>query len=367
MKVAIVHDWINILGGAERVLVELCKIYKDADLYTLFFLEESRLKLGLDERKIRTSFLQNIPLINKSYKFFLPIMPIAIESLDLNDYDIIISSSHCVAKGVLTNSKQIHVTYVHTPMRYAWDMYHSYLKNLNLNKGLKKILMGIIFKKIRQWDYTTANRPDYYIANSFSVARRIKKIYNRESVVIYPPVDTDIFHPTEKKEDFYITAGRLVAYKKVDKIVQAFSTLRDRKLIVIGQGPELKRLKKIATRNIEFINFIDDNSLSEYLARAKAFVFAAEEDFGITPVEAQACGTPVIAFKGGGATETVLENKTGVFFEKQTPESIIDAVRNFEKQESRFSVSQIRENAERFSKERFKKEIVEFISRLHHL
>lgn len=362
MKIAIVHDWIFTLGGAERVLRELCKIYRDADLYTLFCSDKSRLKLGLNDRNIKTSFLQNIPLINKTYRFFLPIMPLAIESFDLNDYDLIISSSHCVAKGVLTNYKQIHVAYVHTPMRYAWDMYYVYLRNEGLHKGLIKIIAAQIFKKIRLWDLASSSRPDYYIANSQNVQKRIKKIYGKDSVVIYPPVDVNFFKPSDKKEDFYITAGRLVHYKRVDIILEAFSKLKDRKLIIAGNGPELRKLKKMATNNVEFLPLIDDFNLSEYLARAKAFIFAAEEDFGIMTVEAQACGTPVIAYKQGGATETVIDNVTGVFFNEQNPKAVVEAIERFERIEDKFSPQKIRKNAEKFSVERFREQFQTFIS-----
>lgn len=366
MKIAIVHDWIINLGGAERVLGELIDIYKDADVYTLICRENAAKKIGLSEKRIKTSFLQKIPLSWKIYRYLLPLMPIAIESFDLSDYNLIISSSHCVAKGVLTNSKQIHVSYVHTPMRYAWDMYHLYLNQTNLAKGVRKLLSGYIFKKIRQWDLSTVNRPDYYIANSLCVAKRIKKIYNREAVIIYPPVDLSIFKPSDKKEDYYITAGRLVPYKRVDLIINAFNSFKDRKLLVIGDGPEMRRLKKLAAKNIEFMGNLNDFSLANYLAKAKAFIFAAEEDFGIIPVEAQACGTPVIAYRGGGSTETIIENKTGIFFDHQSSEAISEGVKIFERIENRFSTEEIRKNAERFSKERFRVEIMSFINKLLH-
>lgn len=361
MKTAIVHDWIINIGGAERVLRELYKIFKDSDIYTLICKEEIAKKFGIENKRIKTSFLQSIPFSAKFYRYMLPLMPNAIESFDLSGYDLIISSSHCVAKGVLTNSYQIHLAYVHTPMRYAWDMYHSYLRDSKFNKGLRGLIAGQIFKKIRIWDLSTANRPDYYIANSYYVAKKIKKIYGKDSLVIYPPVDISLFSLRDKKEDFYITAGRLVPYKKVDLIVEAFSRLKDRKLIVIGKGSEIRKLKSIATKNIDFIGHVDEKTLANYLGRAKAFIFAAEEDFGILPVEAQGCGTPVIAFRGGGVTETVIDGKTGIFFEEQSAQAIIDAVKKFEEIEERFSPAEIRKNSERFSTERFREEIISFI------
>lgn len=362
MKIAIVHDWIITLGGAERVLKELCEIYPEADLYTLICKEESLKKLGIEKRRVSTSFLNSFPLISRIYRWLILFMPAAIESFDLSHYDLVISSSHCVAKGVLTHSEQIHIAYVHTPMRYAWDLYHIYLRDAGLNRGLRGLIAHHLLNKVRIWDLSTANRPDYYIANSYLVSKRIKKIYGKESVVIYPPVDVDSFKVSDKKEDFYITAGRLVPYKRVDLIVESFSRMPEKKLLVIGEGPELKKLKSKATKNIEFLGYQDKNILSDYLGKAKAFIFAAYEDFGILPVEAQACGTPVIAYRGGGAVETVIDGVTGIFFDKQNSQSIVDAVKRFEKIESSFSPDEIRKNAEKFSKERFKEEIISFIS-----
>ncbi len=362
MKIVIVHDWIVTAGGAERVLKELCSIYPDADLYTLICKEDSLKKLGIESRYIQTSFLQSIPIVTSIYRYLLPLMPVAVESFDLTDYDLVISSSHCVAKGVLTHSKQIHIAYVHTPMRYAWEQYHSYLKHSGLHKGLMGLIAQHLLNKIRIWDLTTSNRPDYYIANSYCVSRRIKKIYGKESFVIYPPVDTEVFKYSGKKEDFYITAGRLVAYKRVDLIVEAFSRMPDRKLLIIGEGPELKKIKSKATKNIEILPYQDEIVLADYLSRARAFIFAAEEDFGILTVEAQACGSPVIAYRAGGATETVIDGVTGVFFDKQSSESIIEAVKKFEKIENSFSIDNMRKNAEKFSRQRFKEEIVSFIN-----
>ncbi len=361
MKTAIVHDWIINLGGAERVLKEIVELFSDADVYTLLFHEDSLKKIGISPDRVRASFLQKIPFSKKCYPYLLPLMPNAIESFDLKQYDLVISSSHCVAKGVLTNSKQFHIAYVHTPMRYAWEMYHGYLQDLALNRGIRGILAGHFFKKLRIWDLATANRPDYYIANSKYVAKRIKKIYGKDSVVIYPPVDVEKFSPSAKKENFYITAGRLVSYKRVDVIVKAFSMIREKRLLIIGDGPELKRLKKIAPSNVEFLGYLEREKLTNYFSRARAFIFSAEEYFGIAPVEAQASGIPVISYRGGGAIESVIDGVTGIFFNEQTPEAVVQAINKFESIEDRFESEKIRKNSLRFSKEKFKQEFLEFI------
>lgn len=361
MKTAIVHDWIINIGGAERVLKEIGELFIDADVFTLLFHEDSLKKMGISLDRVRASFLQKIPFSKKYYPYLLPLMPNAIESFDLSQYDLVISSSHCVAKGVLTKAKQVHIAYVHTPMRYAWEMYHGYLQDLGLNGGMKGIIAGHVFKKLRIWDLATANRPDYYIANSKCVAKRIKKIYGKDSVVIYPPVDVEKFSPSAKKENFYITAGRLVPYKRVDVIVKAFSIVREKRLLIIGDGPDLKRLKRTAPSNVEFLGYLEREKLAHYLSRAKAFIFAAEEDFGIAPVEAQASGIPVISYRGGGAIETVIEGVTGIFFNEQNPEALAQAINKFESIEDRFDPEKIRKNSLRFSKENFKEEFLKFV------
>lgn len=290
-------------------------------------------------------------------------MPLAIEQFDLSGYDLIISSSHAVAKGVLTNSNQLHISYCYTPMRYAWDLHHQYLKEANLDRGIKGLIAKVILHYIRIWDLTTANRVNHFVTLSNYIAKRIKKVYGRDSVVIYPPVDLEKFHIGNKRENFFLTASRIVPYKKIDLIVEAFSKIPDKKLIVIGDGPDFEKIKKKARKNVELLGYQKDEVLKEYLQKAQAFVFAAEEDFGILPVEAQACGTPVIAYGRGGALETVIENKTGIFFNEQTVESLIEAVNVFEKNQDKFDLNEIRKNAERFSKERFKREFKEFVER----
>lgn len=248
-------------------------------------------------------------------------------------------------------------------MRYAWDLHHQYLKEANLDRGIKGLIAKVILHYIRIWDLTTANRVNHFVTLSNYIAKRIKKVYGRDSVVIYPPVDLEKFHIGNKRENFFLTASRIVPYKKIDLIVEAFSKIPDKKLIVIGDGPDFEKIKKKARKNVELLGYQKDEVLKEYLQKAQAFVFAAEEDFGILPVEAQACGTPVIAYGRGGALETVIENKTGIFFNEQTVESLIEAVNVFEKNQDKFDLNEIRKNAERFSKERFKREFKEFVER----
>lgn len=363
MKIAIIHDWLVTYAGAERVLEQIIQLYPEADLYSLIdFLPEDKRDFILN-KEVKTSFLQRLPFARKKYRGYLPLMPLAIEQFDLSGYDLIISSSHAVAKGVLTNSNQLHISYCYTPMRYAWDLHHQYLKEANLDRGIKGLIAKVILHYIRIWDLTTANRVNHFVTLSNYIAKRIKKVYGRESTVIYPPVDIEKFHICNKKENFFLTASRMVPYKKIDLIVEAFSKIPDKKLIVIGDGPGFEKIKKKARKNVELLGYQKDEVLKEYLQKARAFVFAAEEDFGILPVEAQACGTPVIAYGRGGALETVIENKTGIFFKEQTVESLIEAVNVFEKDEDRFDCNEIRKNTERFSKERFKREFREFVER----
>ena len=362
IKTVLVHDWLTTLAGAERVLEAIYEIYP-SPIYTLVKNEEILKNSIFGKADIRTSFLQKFPKAKTKYRNYIMFFPLAIEQFDLSEYDIIISSSHAVAKGVLTSSNQLHICYCHTPIRYAWDLYHQYLIDSGLTKGIKSFLAKFILHYIRIWDYTTANRVDYFIANSKYIARRIKKIYGKDSTVIYPPVDVNKFEVYTKKENFYLTASRIVPYKKIDLIVEAFSYMPDKKLVVIGDGPDLEKIKKKAGKNVEILGYQPFEILKDYMQRAKAFIFAAEEDFGIVPVEAQACGTPVIAYGKGGVTETVIDGKTGIFFEEQTVESLIKAIKNFEKKEELFNPLEIRKNAEKFSKERFKKEFKEFVNK----
>ncbi|HCD1492968.1 TPA: glycosyltransferase, partial [Klebsiella pneumoniae] len=280
-------------------------LFPDAKVYGVVdFLSEDD-KKKFKNKKIITTFIQKLPKAKKKYQQYLPLMPLAIEQLDLSSHDIILSSSHAVAKGVLTGPDQLHISYVHSPIRYAWDLQHQYLRESGLNRGIKGLFAKWILHKIRLWDTRTANGVDFFIANSKFISRRIKKVYGREADVIYPPVDVERFKLKREKQDFYLTASRLVPYKRIDLIVEAFSKMPEKKLVVIGDGPEMSKIRKIAGANIEILGFQPNDVMEEYMMDAKAFVFAAEEDFGITPVEAQACGTPVIAFGKGGVLETI--------------------------------------------------------------
>lgn len=360
MKVAIVCDWLVVYAGAERVLEQLLKLYPEADLFCIVdFLKEDQREFILN-KKTYTSFIQKLPGARKHYRSYLPLMPLAIEQIDVSNYDLVLSSSHAVAKGVLTGPNQLHISYVHSPIRYAWDLQHQYLQESGLAHGLKGCLAKTVLHYIRMWDYRTANGVDYFIANSKFIAKRIKKVYGRDATVIYPPVDVNAYEFFEVKEDFYLTASRMVPYKKVKLIVEAFNEMPDKKLIVIGDGPEFEKTKAVAKENVTMMGYQPFEVLKEKMQKAKAFVFAAEEDFGITPVEAQACGTPVIAYGRGGALETVQQDVTGCFFEEQSKESIIRAVLYLEKCETIFP-AKCRGNAEQFSISAFKEKIEGFI------
>lgn len=360
MKKALISDWYYVNGGAEKVIHSINSIWDDFDHFALIdFLNDEDRKFILNGKKAKTSFIQKLPTVKKNHRKFLQLFPIAVEQFDLRDYDLIISSSSAVAKGIKTNKNQLHICYCHSPMRYAWDLREQYLKDAGLNKGLKGLYAKSVLDKIQKWDLSNSDNVDFFIANSKHIAERIKKIYNRESTVIYPPVDVDFFSLEEIKEDYYFTASRLVPYKKTQLIIEAFNELPHLKLIVAGDGPELEKLQKTAKNNIEFVGYIENKKLRSLMQKAKAFVFAAEEDFGIIPVEAQACGTPVIALAKGGTLETVIENKTGIFFVEQSAEKIKEAVLNFETKN--FNPQIIREHAVTFSKQRFEKEMREFV------
>lgn len=362
-KIAIVHDWFTSLGGSEKVIEQLVKIFPDAQLFSLVdFLPEKDRNM-LDGKHVATTFLQQFPFINRNnYRNFLPLMPMAIEQLDFSDFDVIFSNCHAVSKSVITNHDQLHISYIHTPMRYAWDMQNDYLKNSGFSP-IKSILARIMLHYIRTWDAVAASRPDVLIANSGFIAKRIKKIYRRKSRVIYPPVDTDYFTPEGSREDFYFTASRFVPYKRIDIIVDAFRKMPDKKLVVIGDGPELSRIRPYFSENIQWLGYQPGHVLRDYYRKCKAFIFAAKEDFGIVPLEAQACGAPVIAFGQGGALETVRgidkDNPTGVFFTAQTSDAIQSAVHQFES--LTFSSDHCRMQAEKFSNQRFQEEILNFV------
>ncbi|QUY49823.1 glycosyltransferase family 4 protein [Serratia plymuthica] len=366
VSIGVVMDWLVTYAGAEKVVEEFIRVYPDVELYSVvdFLSDESRKKFN--NKSAKTTFIQKLPKAKKNYQKYLPLMPVAVEQLDVSGHDIILSSSHAVAKGVLTGPDQLHISYVHSPIRYAWDLQHQYLREANLDKGLKGMLAKWLLHKIRMWDYRTANGVDHFIANSQFIARRIKKVYGRHADVIYPPVDVERFELCEKKDDFYFTASRMVPYKRIDLIVEAFSAMPDKKLIVIGDGSEMKKIKSKAAPNVEILGYQENDILQDHMRRAKAFVFAAEEDFGITAVEAQACGTPVIAYGKGGALETVrpygCDKPTGLFFKQQTVASVVDAVELFESISDQFLPQDCRTHALKFSAERFRVELSQYVN-----
>lgn len=366
MKTAIVCDWLVTLGGAEKVLGEILQCFPHADLFAVIdFLDPDQRGFLLD-KSVTTTFIQKLPFARTRYRAYLPLMPLAIEQLDLSGYERVISSSHAVAKGVITGPDQLHISYVHSPMRYAWDLQHQYLRETGLDKKLRGYLARYFLHKLRSWDQRTAYHVDHFIANSQYIARRIWKTYRREATVIYPPIDITQFTFNDNKEDFYLAASRLVPYKKMDFIVESFRSLPDKKLIVIGDGPEAAKIKKKAGTNVEFLGFQSTERLVNYMQRAKALLFAAEEDFGLIPLEAQACGTPVIAYGKGGALETVRslsqEKPTGLFFAEQTIESLCKAIHEFELNQSQFKPAYCAENAARFSSTQFREKFTNFVT-----
>ena len=359
MKVAIVHDWLVTNAGAEKVLRSIVNLYPNADIFSLVdFLSDEEKEIIIDGKKVHTSFIQKLPYAKKHFRNYLPLFPRAIESFDLNSYDLIISSSWAVAKGIKKSQNQLHVCYCHTPIRYAWDLYDEYTEDLPL---FKKILVQSILKYIRKWDLASLDRVDHFIANSKFVQERIKRIYNRDSIVIYPPVNIESFSLYENKENFYFTASRLVPYKKTKLIVESFNKMPDKELVVIGSGEELRNIQKIAKANVKILGYQTDEILISTMQRAKAFVYAAIEDFGIIPIEAMACGTPVIALDEGGTKETIRNEITGIHFAEQTTQSIIDAVKIFEK--IYFNPKQIRQEAMKYT--HFEKELSEYITKVY--
>jgi glycosyltransferase involved in cell wall biosynthesis len=367
VRVAIVHDWLVTYAGAERVLEQILATYPRADLFSLLEFVPASERAFLGGRRVQTSFLQRIPGIARRYRSFLPLMPLAIEQLDLSGYDLVLSSSYAVAKGVLTGPDQLHLCYCHSPMRYAWDLQHQYLRETGLDRGLKGALARWTLHRMRLWDVRSSIGVDGFIAVSRYVARRIWKAYRRKSTVIYPPVDVEAFTPGGEREDFYVTASRMVPYKRMDLIVEAFAAMPDRRLIVIGDGPEAKRIRSRGAPNIEFLGYQPFEVLRDRLRRARAFLFAAEEDFGIAPLEAQACGTPVIAYGKGGVVETVRPlgeaEPTGLFFQEQTVPSLVGAVERFERESGLVRSDACRENALKFGPERFRNELGAYVRR----
>ena len=361
-RIAIIHEWLSGYYGSERVLEQILNLYPEADVFCVADFLRPEERSFLDGRQVTTSFIQRLPLARRHFRKYLALMPMAVEQFDLSGYDLVISSSHAVAKGVLTHSGQLHISYVHTPMRYAWDLQEQYLVNGH-GKGIRGSLARALLHYMRMWDVRTANGVDVFVVNSTFVARRVWKIYRREAAVVYPPVDVASFAIGRNRQAFYLTVSRLVPYKRIDLIVEAFARLPDRQLVVIGDGPDLSRLRSKATSNITMLGFQPFDVIRKHLREARAFIFAAEEDFGIAPVEAQACGTPVIAFGGGGVTETVIDGETGMYFTERTAESLISAVNTFECNSCCLDPDRIQQNAQRFSIERFRHEFAELVER----
>lgn len=362
MKTAIVHEWLVNYAGSEKCLESFTNIWPAADVFTLVdFLDDETREVVLKNKKAKTTFIQKLPFARKQHRKYLPLFPTAIESLKIKNYELIISSSHSVAKGVKKYKKQLHICYCHSPMRYAWDEANYYLNEANLTSGIKGKIAKEVLKYLRRWDLKSAGNVDFFIANSNHIAKKIKRIYNRDADVIYPPVDVQKFNAVTEKDDYFLTASRLVPYKRIDLIVDAFAHMLDKKLIVIGSGPEKEKLQTKATPNIELIGYQDFDSLKEYMQKAKAFIFAAEEDFGIIVVEAMACGTPVIAGNYGGTAESVVDGKTGILFPEQTVDSIIEAVKKFDSSELVFNSDEIRNYSEKFSRDVFEKNILGYV------
>jgi glycosyltransferase involved in cell wall biosynthesis len=355
MRVAVVHDWLTVYAGAERALEQILALYPEADLFSVIDFFPEHLRSRLLDKQAKTTFIQKLPFARKLYRYYLPLMPLAIEQLDMTGYDLVISSSHAVSKGILTGPDQLHICYCYSPIRYAWDLQHQYLE------GKRKLFARYLLHKIRLWDARSANGVDSFACISHFIAKRIQKCYRRDAAVIYPPVSIDAFPLQEEKEDFYVTASRLVPYKKVDAIVEAFRLLPDRKLFVIGEGPEKKRIMKRAPKNVSFLGHVSHETLCHYMGHARAFLYAAVEDFGIAPLEAQACGTPVIAYQKGAVCETLED--TGIFFQQQTPSAIAEAVRDYEKRKPILPKA-CRENAKRFTIERFRQEFSDLVERM---
>lgn len=356
MKVALVHDYLVQYGGAERVLKAFTEIFPKAPIFTMVY-DKSLMNGAFSDRKIHTSFLQKIPFIGSHHRLFPLLMPMAIEQFDLSGFDVVLSDSNSYAKGAITSPNTLHVTYCHTPMRYAWDDCHKYLREFKYSNLTKK-LVPFAMNYIRLWDKISADRPDFYIANSGFVASRIRKYYSKPSETINPPVNMSNFYISKNVGDYYLMVGRALAYKRFDIVIDAFNAL-GLPLKIIGKGPEMKDLKKRSGDNIEFLGYLEDKEMCKYYSKCKAFIFPSEEDFGITPLEAMASGRPVIAYRGGGALETVIEERTGLFFNEQTPQSVIDIIKTFDS--NKFDPEIVRSHASKFDKEIFKDKIRNYI------
>ncbi len=365
MRMALIHDWLTGMRGGEKVLEVMCEIWPDADLFTLLHVP-GKLSPAIERLNIRTSFIQRLPKAAEWYRNYLPLMPTAIEQFDLREYDLVLSTSHCVAKGVITQPRTCHISYIHTPMRYVWELFEEYFGPDRVGR-MKRAAIGVFANYLRMWDVASADRVDSFIANSHHVARRIAKHYRRDAVVIHPPVDTARFSPG-KVDDYYLVVSALAPYKRIDLAVAACARL-NRRLLVVGTGQDQERLKKTAGSGVEFLGWQSDEQVVELYRHCRAFLFPGEEDFGITPVEAQASGRPVIAFGKGGALETVRgldqPDPTGVFFREQTVDGMVAAIREYEDREASFSPERIRQHALGFDREVFRSRLREFVERTY--
>ena len=351
MKVAVVHEWLLDYAGSERVVREILEVVPQADLFVLIDRRDEELRSAIPREVRGTSFLQHLPRPQEWLRYYVPLMPLAVKGLDVSAYDVVISSSHAVAKAVPTHRGQLHLSYVHTPMRYAWDLREEYLRAARLERGPGAWAARAILERLRRWDMRSADGVDLLVANSQHVAERIRKAYGREAEVLHPPVDVAGFPMRDKKDDFYLTVSRLEAYKRVDLVVETFSRDATRRLVVVGSGSELQRLKARAGPNIHFTGRLPTAQVVDYMQRARAFLFAGIEDFGIVMAEAQACGTPLIAYARGGAAEIVRDG-TGVLFDDQSAAGVLQGVRAFE--QDNFSPHACRNNAQRFDRGRFR-------------
>jgi len=365
LKVALVHEWFVNYAGAERVVEQMLNAFPQANLFALVDFLGGNERHYLGGRDVKTTFIQNLPFSEKHFRNYFPLFPLAVEQHDLRGYDVVISSSHLVSKGAITAPDQPHICYCHSPVRYGWDLYHQYLEEANLTKGLKASLVKYFLHKLRSWDALTAHRPDFFIANSNYIAKRMQKVWRAEAKVIYPPVDTERFKIAEKPDTYYFTAGRFVPYKKIDLIVRAFRELPHLKLVVCGDGPQAKQIKEVAGKNVEIISHASEADFANYMSNSKAFLYAAEEDFGIILAEAQAAGVPVIAFGKGGAAEIIEHSETGILYPEQSSASLIEAINQYEKNGVTCSASEISNKAGRFSQTRFIQEYQEYVQQCY--
>jgi glycosyltransferase involved in cell wall biosynthesis len=365
MKIALVHDWLTGMRGGEKVLEVLCELYPEAMLFTLLH-NKGTMSPVIERMEIKTSFIQHFPMKTAKYRNYLPLMPCAIELLDFSEYDLIFSTSHAVAKGARPRENALHICYCHTPMRYVWDQYEEYFGKGRAGLATRAA-MAVVSPYLRHWDVRTTNRVHHFIANSHNVAERISRIYHRTSNVIYPPVSTDLFTVSHKDEGYYLLVSALVPYKRVDLAIETFNRFGE-KLLVVGSGPEMEKLRKMTKKNIELLGWQSDENLAKLYAGCRALIFPGVEDFGIVPLEAMASGKPVVAFAKGGALETVIEDgdvPTGIFFHQQTADALVEAMKTLSKM--KFDPYAIRRHAEKFDRKEFKRQIAEYVTQKLHV